>query len=164
VAPDRWILKGALALDYRLGVATRATKDIDLGRDDNETAAIDAVVAAQQLALDDFFTFAALRTDDIVTRRGEAGQPARSWRAATQGLPPGLVVVAAVAVIVVLVPVLVTIAQAFGGGPTGRVQRDQGHVCNHFAAPHGPCDRPRRREPSGSPRPGRRFTAADVRV
>jgi predicted nucleotidyltransferase component of viral defense system len=65
VAPDRWILKGALALDYRLGVATRATKDIDLGRDDNETAAIDDVVAAQQLALDDFFTFAALRTDDL---------------------------------------------------------------------------------------------------
>jgi hypothetical protein len=54
----------------------------------------------------------------LVTRREEAGQPARSWRAATQGLPPGLVVVAAVAVIVVLVPVLVTIAQAFGGEPT----------------------------------------------
>jgi hypothetical protein len=54
----------------------------------------------------------------IVTRREQAGQPARSWRAATQGLPPGLVVVAAVAVTVVLVPVLVTIAQAFGGRPT----------------------------------------------
>jgi len=64
VAPDRWILKGALALDFRLGVATRATKDIDLGRDDNETAAIDDINAAEQLALDDFFTFAALRTDD----------------------------------------------------------------------------------------------------
>ena len=51
VAPDRWILKGALALDFRLGVATRATKDIDLGRDDNETAAIDDINAAQQLAV-----------------------------------------------------------------------------------------------------------------
>src|ERR1035441_5419613 len=68
VAPDRWILKGALALDFRLGVATRATKDIDLGRDDNEAAAIDDITAAQQLALDDFFTFAAVRTDDLGDR------------------------------------------------------------------------------------------------
>ena len=65
VAPDRWILKGALALDFRLGVATRATKDIDLGRDDDEAAAIDDITAAQQLALDDFFTFAALRSYDL---------------------------------------------------------------------------------------------------
>jgi hypothetical protein len=35
------------------GVATRATKDIDLGRDDSEAAAIDDVTAARQLALDD---------------------------------------------------------------------------------------------------------------
>jgi hypothetical protein len=65
VAPDRWILKGALALDFRLGVATRATKDIDLGRDDDEAAAIDDITAAQQLPLDDFFTFAAVRADDL---------------------------------------------------------------------------------------------------
>ena len=32
VAPDRWVLKGALALDFRLGGASRSTKDIDLGR------------------------------------------------------------------------------------------------------------------------------------
>lgn len=65
VAPDRWVLKGALALDFRLAVTTRATKDIDLGREDNEQAAIHDVTAAQQLALDDFFTFAAIRTDEL---------------------------------------------------------------------------------------------------
>ncbi|HEY0280932.1 MAG TPA: nucleotidyl transferase AbiEii/AbiGii toxin family protein [Solirubrobacterales bacterium] len=63
VAPDRWVLKGALALDFRLGGASRATKDIDLGRDDDEEAAIEDIAAAQRLHLDDFFTFVAGRTD-----------------------------------------------------------------------------------------------------
>lgn len=44
-----------------LGVA----KDIDLGRDDDEQAAIRDITAAQQLALDDYFTFAAARTDEL---------------------------------------------------------------------------------------------------
>jgi hypothetical protein len=65
VAPDRWVLKGALALDFRLATTTRPTKDIDLGRDDDEAAAIRDITAAQQLALDDFFTFAATRTDEL---------------------------------------------------------------------------------------------------
>jgi len=65
VAPDRWVLKGALALNFRLAIATRSTKDIDLGRDDDERAAIRDVTAAQQLAMDDFFTFAAIRTDEL---------------------------------------------------------------------------------------------------
>jgi predicted nucleotidyltransferase component of viral defense system len=65
VAPDRWVLKGALALDFRLAAITRATKDIDLGRDDDEAAATRDITAAQQLALDDFFTFAATRTDEL---------------------------------------------------------------------------------------------------
>lgn len=63
VAPDRWVLKGALALDFRLGGASRSTKGIDLGRDDDEEAAIEDIAAAQRLRLDDFFTFAASRTD-----------------------------------------------------------------------------------------------------
>ena len=32
LAPDRWVLKGALALDFRLPMGTRPTKDIDLDR------------------------------------------------------------------------------------------------------------------------------------
>ena len=39
VAGDRWILKGALALDYRLGPGTRTTKDVDLGRSDDQEGA-----------------------------------------------------------------------------------------------------------------------------
>ncbi len=65
VAPERWVLKGALALDFRLDARTRSTKDIDLGREDDEDAATLDMAQAQQLALDDFFTFAALRTDEL---------------------------------------------------------------------------------------------------
>jgi hypothetical protein len=62
------VLKGAFALDLRLHVATRPTKDIDIGRDDDTDAAIEDITAAQQLDLDDFFSFVATRTaafDDI---------------------------------------------------------------------------------------------------
>ena len=62
-APDRWVLKGALALDFRFDVPTRPTKDIDIGRADDEEATIEDMAQAQQLALDDFFTFTATRTD-----------------------------------------------------------------------------------------------------
>jgi Nucleotidyl transferase AbiEii toxin, Type IV TA system len=57
VAPDRWVLKGAFALDLRLDVATRPTKDIDLNRDDDEQDAIADMTAAQQIVFDDYFTF-----------------------------------------------------------------------------------------------------------
>ncbi|MHB8692116.1 MAG: nucleotidyl transferase AbiEii/AbiGii toxin family protein [Solirubrobacteraceae bacterium] len=65
VAPNRWVLKGALALELRLKATTRPTKDIDLGRDDDEQAAIEDITAAQQLVLDDFFTYNAIRTDEF---------------------------------------------------------------------------------------------------
>lgn len=65
VAPERWVLKGALALDFRFQARTRPTRDMDLGRTDDEEAAIADFAAAQELALDDFFTFAVRRTDAL---------------------------------------------------------------------------------------------------
>jgi hypothetical protein len=65
VAPDRWMLKGALALDFRFAATSRPTKDIDLAYHDNEQGATRDIAAAQQLALDDFFTFAATRTEEL---------------------------------------------------------------------------------------------------
>ena len=56
-APKRWVLKGALALDFRLGHRTRTTKDMDLIRNDNETAATADLIAAQAVELEDFFSF-----------------------------------------------------------------------------------------------------------
>jgi hypothetical protein len=57
-APSRWVLKGALALDFRLGERTRTTKDMDLVRRDDEAAATADLIAAQAVEVDDFFTFA----------------------------------------------------------------------------------------------------------
>jgi hypothetical protein len=65
VAPDRWVLKGALALDFRFKATSRPTKDMDLGRADDEDAAIEDFTAAQEIVLDDFFSFAVRRTDDL---------------------------------------------------------------------------------------------------
>lgn len=65
VAPGRWVLKGALALDFRFHATTRPTRDMDLGRTDDEEAAVADFAAAQELALDDFFTFVVRRTDAL---------------------------------------------------------------------------------------------------
>lgn len=62
VAPGRWHLKGALALDFRLGPGTRATKDMDLGRADDEAATTADFRAAQEVDLGDWFVFAIERT------------------------------------------------------------------------------------------------------
>jgi len=62
VAPDRWLLKGALALDLRLGGRSRTTKDMDLAHDDDEEAAATDLLAAQAVNLGDYFTFAIERT------------------------------------------------------------------------------------------------------
>src|SRR3954468_9878881 len=62
VAPGRWHLKGALALDFRLGSGTRATRDMDLGRADDEAATTADFRAAQAADLGDWFVFAIART------------------------------------------------------------------------------------------------------
>jgi predicted nucleotidyltransferase component of viral defense system len=65
VASGRWILKGALALDFRFGNRTRTTKDIDLGRGDDEAAATADFIDAQKIDLGDYFIFAIERTDRL---------------------------------------------------------------------------------------------------
>jgi hypothetical protein len=62
-APERWVLKGGLALDFRFQSAGRATKDIDLVRRDNEAAATEDLIAAQATELDDFFDFSIERVE-----------------------------------------------------------------------------------------------------
>ncbi len=62
VAPGRWHLKGALALDFRLGPGTRATKDMDLGRADDEPTSTADFRAAEAADLGDWFVFAIART------------------------------------------------------------------------------------------------------
>jgi len=64
-AAGRWVLKGGLALDYRLGSRARTTKDMDLGRYDDEAAATADLRAAQRLDLGDYFVFQIERTSHL---------------------------------------------------------------------------------------------------
>lgn len=64
VAPERWVLKGAHALELRYPT-TRATKDIDFGRDDDVGSAIEDLSAAQQLDLGDYFSYEVSRSSAL---------------------------------------------------------------------------------------------------
>ena len=70
---DGWVLKGAFALELRLGLRTRTTKDIDLARADDEEAATEHLNAATVVNLGDFF--------DYETRRTPALDDAAGFRA-----------------------------------------------------------------------------------
>src|SRR5262249_13318608 len=61
-SPASWVLKGALALEIRLGLGARMTKDIDLARDDDEAAVTRDLVTAAAFDLGDFFSFRVHRT------------------------------------------------------------------------------------------------------
>jgi predicted nucleotidyltransferase component of viral defense system len=65
VAPERWVLKGALALDYRFGDRARTTKDIDLASAGDEASATADLLAAQAVDLKDFFSFLIERTSAL---------------------------------------------------------------------------------------------------
>lgn len=65
-----WVLKGAFALELRLGLRTRTTKDIDLGRADDEEGATEHLNAATDVDLGDFFDFEVRRTPALVAATG----------------------------------------------------------------------------------------------
>lgn len=64
-APDRWVLKGAVALHFRAGPRFRSTMDLDLGRYDDEQAATADLLLMQALDLEDYFQFAIQRTSRV---------------------------------------------------------------------------------------------------
>ncbi len=64
-APNRWVVKGAVALLFRIGPEFRTTKDMDLARQDNEEAATGDLIAAQSIDLGDHFAFAIERTKKL---------------------------------------------------------------------------------------------------
>lgn len=65
-----WVLKGAFALELRLGLRTRTTKDIDLARADDEEAATEHLNAATAVDLGDFFDFEVRRTPALDAAAG----------------------------------------------------------------------------------------------
>lgn len=56
-APNRWFLKGAVALDFRLGDRARFTMDLDLAHRQDAEAATNDLLAAQAVELEDYFAF-----------------------------------------------------------------------------------------------------------
>jgi len=56
-AAGQWLVKGGMALDFRLGARARATKDLDLARRDDDMEGTGGIVVASAVDLDDYFTF-----------------------------------------------------------------------------------------------------------
>jgi hypothetical protein len=75
-APDRWILKGAVALDYRLGDRARATMDLDLAHEANAEEATFDLLGAQTVNLEDYFSFEIERVQNL----GEAAEGTLRFR------------------------------------------------------------------------------------
>ena len=57
IQPDTWILKGGLAMQLRLGIQSRTTKDIDLLYRELFTSIYDSLREAASLDIGDWFTF-----------------------------------------------------------------------------------------------------------
>jgi hypothetical protein len=69
VAADAWVLKGGFALELRLGGSARTTKDIDIDWNVDEQEAVELLLDAAAMRLDDLFEFSVERSrmdDDLL--------------------------------------------------------------------------------------------------
>src|SRR2546426_9626552 len=62
---DRWVLKGAVALEFRRKIQTRTTKDLDLGYTRSEEDAVATLRTAMRHDLRDGFVFAVERASEV---------------------------------------------------------------------------------------------------
>ena len=67
-APGRWIVKGAYAIDLRLGSRGRATRDVDLALRDDATAALHDMRDAGAADMGDYVRFAVERSRRSIGR------------------------------------------------------------------------------------------------
>lgn len=74
VAPGAWVLKGGFALELRLGAYARTTKDIDVDWKLDEEDAVELLIDAAALELDDGFEFVLERALDDADLGGGRGQ------------------------------------------------------------------------------------------
>lgn len=72
---DRWLLKGGLALQLRLGDQARTTKDIDVSLRLPKHEVHEALLTAAMLDLDDWFEFTVGQGHDLLP-----GLPGNTWR------------------------------------------------------------------------------------
>lgn len=59
IAPDQWLVKGGVALDYRLREQARTTMDLDLAWSSGREEVVRHMIALQSLRLEDYFAFTA---------------------------------------------------------------------------------------------------------
>jgi len=64
IQPDTWILKGGLAMQLRLGIQSRTTRDIDLLYKELSASIYDSLVEAASLDIGDWFTFEVRQTEE----------------------------------------------------------------------------------------------------
>lgn len=74
VAPDRFVLKGALGLEFREGETGRTTMDMDLSSDDEEDEVTEHLLSAAELDLEDHFVF---RVERMGIRQSPPGRTVR---------------------------------------------------------------------------------------
>ncbi len=77
-APDLWLLKGGVALEYRLR-ESRATMDIDVSTRVDMDAMTDALIEAASLSLNDYFAM----------QMGERSKPVEEIETTPRGKPSG---------------------------------------------------------------------------
>ncbi len=64
-SPESWMLKGGVAMDYRLGDRARATQDIDLLYIPSDETPDEQIADVETIDLDDYFTFTTQRTGKL---------------------------------------------------------------------------------------------------
>lgn len=69
---DRWVVKGGIALAYRLGSASRPTQDLDLACLADLAQARADLLAAQQRQIDDFFQIVVAVSEQSLNLQGRA--------------------------------------------------------------------------------------------
>lgn len=72
VAPERWIMKGGLALDYRYGEKARTTVDLDLATRERFDRMDEIMTAVQRTDLNDMFAFSIRTSSALRITEGSA--------------------------------------------------------------------------------------------
>lgn len=65
-SPDRWVLKGGVALEFRLGNRARMTRDLDLAGDGPEEDFVRLIVEASEIDPGDYFTFIVAQLRSVI--------------------------------------------------------------------------------------------------
>jgi predicted nucleotidyltransferase component of viral defense system len=72
VDSERWLVKGASALELRFGNQVRGTRDLDLSHPDDSHVILRSILEAQEVGMDDYFSYAIQPTSKLEPLGGVA--------------------------------------------------------------------------------------------